>query len=489
MADDNHLRSMLGYRDDVRAVLDLGASRPVAWAVRPSNPKLLEALNRFLDGAKLRHFVDELHTGDLESLRERKVLRVLTRNSSSTYFLHRGELLGFEYELARRFAKGLGLQMVMVVPPEGDDLLTWLREGRGDVVAAGLTETPTRQAIEGVAWSKPTDHAHEVLVKRASDPLQRLEQLAGRTVVVRRSSAYWSTVQALQGQGIDVTLVEAPESLVTSEIIDRVAQGEYDLTVADSLIFEIEQTYRDDVAKALVLTEDQPLGWAVREGNPELLRAANAFLAAEVGGVFYNVIHRRYFSDERNIREKATERVAQGGELTPFDALIQVYSARYGFDWRLVAAQMYQESHFDPEARSWSGAQGLLQVMPRTAAEHGFHDRLSDPEVGVHAGVTYLSWVRDRFEPELDPQERLWFTLASYNAGFGHVSDARDLAMAQGLDRNRWFGHTEQAMLLLSRPQYSRRARYGFVRGTEPVNYVRRIRERYGAYVEATGAR
>ena len=126
-----------------------------------------------------------------------------------------------------------------------------------------------------------------------------------------------------------------------------------------------------------------------------------------------------------------------------------------------------------------------MQVMPRTAKELGLTD-LKDPETGVHAGVKYLQWVRERFEPELDVKDRMWFTLAAYNAGQGHVRDARRLARQKGWNDNRWFGHVEKAMLLLSKKEYSSKARHGYVRGSEPVKYVRDIRSRFFAYQRLT---
>jgi Predicted soluble lytic transglycosylase fused to an ABC-type amino acid-binding protein len=144
---------------------------------------------------------------------------------------------------------------------------------------------------------------------------------------------------------------------------------------------------------------------------------------------------------------------------------------------------MYQESKFNPQAESFAGALGLFQVMPRTAKELEVPLPFT-PESGIYAGIRYLDWARDRFEPTLPLEERLWFTLAAYNAGFGHVNDARRLARQQGLDGDRWFGHVEHAMLMLSKRQFYTKARFGYVRGTEPVNYVRQIRNRYYAYLK-----
>jgi membrane-bound lytic murein transglycosylase F len=144
---------------------------------------------------------------------------------------------------------------------------------------------------------------------------------------------------------------------------------------------------------------------------------------------------------------------------------------------------MYQESKFNPKAKSHVGARGLMQLMPRTAKAMGVKNT-SDPALNIKGGIKYMNWLRDRFDSNLPISERLWFTLASYNAGAGHVHDARRLARLKGYDPNRWFDHTEKAMLLLSKKEYARKARFGFVNGREPVNYVRDIRQRFEAYVD-----
>ncbi len=164
--------------------------------------------------------------------------------------------------------------------------------------------------------------------------------------------------------------------------------------------------------------------------------------------------------------------------LSPYDALFQRYGARYGLDWRLLASVAYEESRFDPRARSYAGARGLFQVMPATGKQLGFDD-LEDPEQGIHAGVLYLHQQLGRFEPSLPPTERLAFALAAYNAGFGHVDDARKLASQLGWDPDRWEGNVERALLLLEQPRHFRRARHGFVRGWEPARYVAQVQQHY----------
>ncbi|MHC4307835.1 MAG: transporter substrate-binding domain-containing protein, partial [Planctomycetota bacterium] len=244
VADSNLLEATMSYRDDLRVACDLTEDLPVAWAVRPGSKMLLRRLNRFLTEEQLARRLDEVRTGDLPEIRRQKVLRLLTRNSAATYFLWRGKLMGFEYELAREFARSQGLRLDVIVPQRGEDLLTMLIEGKGDLVAAALTPTEERR-LRGVEFSRPYNFVSQVVVAPIAEVgLERLEDLASRTVYVRHSSAYWHTLSRLRADGVSMTLQAAPEYLETEEIIGLVADGTYTLTVADSHILDIELTWR-----------------------------------------------------------------------------------------------------------------------------------------------------------------------------------------------------------------------------------------------------
>lgn len=483
--DSNVMDVVEHYRDDITRQFALGEPRPLAWAVRPDNPDLLDSLNRFLTRERLTRAELENHTADLAGIRERGVLRVLTRNNATTYYLYRGELVGFEYEMARRFAEQLGVRLQMVVADDHAQLMPMLKDGEGDMIAAFFTRTQERER-QGVRFSRPYHYATETVVGQSRDEvLDSPEDLAGRTLHLREVSSYWQTARDLQEAGIAVELAPVPPDMETEQIIARVAEGEFDLTIADSHILESEMTVRDDIHGLLALGEPVAHGWVVREDNPQLLAAVNNFWDDEYRGLHYNIFYRRYFQDDTRMRAHRAGRVEMTGEgqLSEWDELTARYAEQYGFDWRLILSQMYQESRFDPEAESWVGAQGLMQVMPRTAEEIGLQP-VTEPEIGIHAGVKYMDWLRERFPDHLPVDERTWFSLAAYNAGVGHVRDARRLAAMQGLDPDSWFGNVEEAILLLSDPQYHRQVRHGFVRGREPYNYVRHIRDRYRVYTE-----
>jgi len=488
IADSNIVRAVLAYRDDLQVAFDLEGVAVLAWAMRPDARALRGAVDAFLTRVSVASKGPERFTGDLDALRERGVLRVLTRNNAVNYYIWNGQLMGFEYELAREFARSLGLRLEMIVPPSASDLLPWLREGRGDLIAASVTATPERERREDVRFTRRTLRVDEVVVGRSADPrVDGAGALAGRSFHVRRNSHYWKSLSKLLEAAPGFELIAAPENLEAEAILDRVARGEYDLTLVDGHLVDVELTWRDDIRAEFSVGEPVDHGWALRSQNPALLAAANEFLDREYRGTLYNVLVKRYFKTPRRMRRHAAARLARGGRISPYDELVRRHADAHGFDWRLIAAQMHQESRFDPTAISFAGARGLLQLMPRTAEQFGVRD-LEDPETSIDAGVRYLAWLRSRYAETLPADERNWFALAAYNAGHGHVSDARALARARGLDPNRWFGHVENAILLKRRPEIARTTRFGWCRCDEPVHYVRAVRDRYRAYVRVASS-
>lgn len=482
--DSNILGVLAGYRDDFKVSLALTGERALAWGIRKNNPQLLKVSNQFITQQLLTERIQSIFNDDFDAIKKRKTLRVITRNNAASYFLWRGELMGFEYDLVKAFTKQHNLRLEIISAPSHEAQISMLLEGKGDIIASFLTITEQREK-RGVAFSTPHHKSSEIIVSRADDKsIENVSDLQGRSIYVRKSSAYWETLQALQSSGLKFNLVAVPENMETEEIIARVASGEYDLTLADNHFLNIELTWRDDIQAALVLGEVRDNAWAMRDNNPKLIAAVNRFIKKQYRSTFYNITYKKYFKNAHKIKKFRTQRIDLNpdGTLSPFDTLVKKYAQQYAFDWRLIVAQMYQESRFNPRAKSWAGARGLMQVMPRTAKEMGITD-LKKPELGIKAGVQYLNWARERFEPELNVKDRIWFTLAAYNAGQGHVKDARRLAKQQGLNPDRWFGNVEKAMLLLTKRKYFKKARHGYVRGIEPVNYVRDIRSRYQAYI------
>ena len=479
---DSHLWQALSrYFDNLKTPLVLAVDRPIALMMRPGDTQLKTKVDEFLLARHFSRARQKEFTDDLPGLIERGRLRMITRNNAMTYFIHRGLQVGFEYELMKKFASEHGLRLEIVIPKSHAELLSYLNEGKGDVVAAAMTITPERQAEAD--FTRPYNEVEEVVVVRADDDsIASLNDLAGRTFHVRASSSFFSTLTALQDSVEGLRIVKLPDDIETEEILAGVESGLYDLTLADSNLLDVERSYGRRL-KAAFGIKSTNLGWAVRKGNPALLASLNQYIRREKGGLYFNMMKKRYFENSRGIaRAKDSMRVDLSGQLSPYDDLAKKYSRMYGQDWRLTTAQMYQESKFNPAAVSWVGAKGLMQVMPKTGLQLGFTE-LEDPEQGIHAGTKYMHQLIRRFDLEIPMQSRIRFALASYNVGYGHLLDARRLAREMGRDPNRWFGHVEEAMRLLSQPAYYERARYGYCRGGQPVHYVEKVQSLYDAYV------
>lgn len=481
VADSDILAAARGFEPGAKAAFSLSEGVPIAWGLRKKAVKLKASLDAFLIEKAMSGHKDLVYRADLDEVKKRGVLRVLSRNSSTCYFLYRGEELGFEYELAREFARELGVRLEIAIPPDREALLTWLAEGRGDIVAAGLAPTEARQGR--FAFSEPYNTVSELVALAAGERVVRSpEDLKGRKVTVRRSSSYFETLTRLREKiGFEIDL--APENLETEELLRQVARGALFATVADSNIVDVERTYGSALRTLEPLGAPVPIAWAMRKDQPQLKAAADAFHKRLRGGLFFNLTYNKYFKNPKTMRASAgDERSDREGQLSPFDALVKRYAQRYELDWRLVTAQMYQESHFDPKATSWVGAQGLMQVMPQTALELKI-DNLAQPENGIHAGIKLLArYSRIFASAGVKEKDRIRFALAAYNCGPGHVHDARRLALDLKLDPDRWFNNVERAMQLLSAPEHARRARYGFCRCEEPVRYVSSIQSRYDSY-------
>jgi membrane-bound lytic murein transglycosylase F len=486
VADNDILADALETESGVKGVLDLTDKDPIAWLMRKSNPALKNATDASLVEGALTAFKDDKYAADLDLIREKGVIRVITRNSSSTYFIYRGEQLGFDYELLRDFAKTQGLRLEIVVPPDRAQMASYLEEGRGDVVAAGLTITTDRAA--SFAFSAPYNTVSELLVVSAKDDVVKtIADTRGKKIAVRKSSSYFQTLERLKGEaGFLYEIV--PEDIETEEIIDGVASGKYFATVADSNIAEIELTYSDKIRSVGPISEPRDTAWMLRQDQPKLRAELDAYLKKSYRGVFYNMTLAKYFKNAKQMRSAAgTERSDVEGQLSPYDAIAKKYARMYEFDWRLVTSQMYQESRFDPKAKSWVGALGLMQVMPQTAKDLKIVD-VVDPDPGVHAGVKLMSRYAKMFSsPAVKEKDRIRFALAAYNCGPGHVIDARRVALDLKLNPNKWFGNVEKAMLMLSKPLHAKRARHGFCRCEEPVRYVSEIQTRYDAYSKLVG--
>ena len=428
------------------------------------------------------------HPRTLEEIKSSGYIRVLTRNNDTSFFIHRGHRMGFDYELGKKLAHRLGIRVDMVVTASWGDMVPRLLRGEGDVIAAEVTVTEARK--KQVLFTEPWGKTREVVVYReGAAPVGRPEDLAGKEVRVRKSSTYHETLvelsSKLESQGLaPVHIGIVPEDWETDTILTAVSKGEIPYTVADALLADIHAAYFDNLVVGPALSEERPLAWAVRPGDTRLRDEIDATFRELRRKPDFNVLKRKYFEEERTFRKARADRfyASETGTLSNFDPLVRKYAGHHGFDWRLVAAQIYQESRFDPRRKSWAGALGLFQIMPGTAKGLGIADP-TDPEQSIRGGLQYMQQLHEHYQDVADPIERYRFALAAYNTGFGHVDDARRLCKAAGKDHTRW-REVAAYLLKLSDRRYASKTRFGFCRGIEPVDYVRHIDERYAGYAQ-----
>ena len=428
------------------------------------------------------------HPRTLEEIQKSGYIRVLTRNNDTSFFIYRGHRMGFDYELGKKLAQKLGIRVDMVVTDRWNDMVPLLLKGEGDVIAAEVTVTEERR--KQVLFAQPWGRTREVVVyKDGATPIRAAEDLAGKEVHVRRSSSYFESLaalsQRLEAQGRPPVRIQiVPEDWETDTVLTAVSKGEILYTVADGLLADIHAAYFDNLVIGPAVSGERELAWAVRPGDARLRNQIDAMFRELRRGPDFNVLRRKYFEAERTFRKARNDRfyAAETGTLSPYDPIVRRYSEQHAFDWRLVAAQIYQESHFDPQRKSWVGALGLFQIMPATAKGLGIGDPI-DPEQSIRGGLKYMEQLNDHYKDVADPIERYRFALAAYNSGFGHVDDARRLCKAEGKDAGRW-REVAAYLLKLSDRRYASKARYGFCRGIEPVDYVRHIDERYTGYAQ-----
>ena len=451
---------------------------------------------------------------DLDAIKARGQLVVLAPYNSTTYFLYRGEPMGYEFELLREFAKEQGVPLKVVVVTDRKSLYAMLNAGEGDIAAARLI--PTDEDKQNVAFTRELYRTEPALVQQELPPdkanlpepaekalqpgpdeelpemeiqarrITRPAQLAGETVTLPEKSAYKRTLMELSDQiSGDVQVVEVGGKIEDEALAQKVAKGEVEFTVMQSNLAELKEAEFKNLKVRPIVGRSHSVSWAVRKNAPELTNALNSWIEEKKNGALFDRLYKKYFIDRRSYRERVVSEylTSTTGKLCEFDALLKKYAADLNWDWRLLGSQMFQESRFKPAARSWAGATGLLQLMPATAREYGVHDAL-DPEDNVAGAVRFLKWLSDRWAKRVpDESERLKFILASYNCGAGHVEDAQRLTEKYGGDPTKW-DDVSYWLLQKSTQQYSADpvVKFGFCRGIEPVTYVSLILERFDHY-------
>ena len=462
MPKNNHSKNGgWGRRGQFRAVLIISAATMLATCAQP--PSLLEEI---------------LALGEL---------RVITRNSPTTYYTGANGPEGPEYELIKGFATFLGVELKLRATDRITDLIPNVESGRAHVAAAGLTVTPERSARVnfGPSYGEVKQY---VIYKLGSARPRKIDDLRGKKLEVVSGASYVETLKRIQADRPELIWTENPNSDLTDLLLD-VAEQEIDYTVADSHLFQVYRNYLPEIRVGFELDMRDMLAWAFpkRDDSSLIERAEQYFKLVEQNGDLDRITD-RYYRQVQRFDYVGTRRFMRdyGRKLPRFRNLFETTAAARQMDWRLLAAMGYQESHWNPLAVSPTGVRGIMMLTRSTAATMGIKDRV-DPAQSIRGGADYFLQIKRRLPAEIREPDRTWFALAAYNVGYGHLQDIRLITQQLGKDPNLWI-HVKENMPLLTQKQWYSKTRHGYARGWEPVMYVENIRNYYDILVWLTKA-
>lgn len=427
---------------------------------------------------------------DLSEIKNSGVLRMITSYSSNSYFLYRGVQAGFEYELIQNFARENDLALEVIIVGEHDNPYDLLNKGDGDIIANNYTVTKERSKV--VQFTRPYNLVDQIVV--FSDELkntpQNLEDLGDLELVLRRNSSYYARLKELENEGLKFNIKLLSDDLDTEAILFMVSSGIYDATIADDNMFEASNLYMDGLLPGPTIATGDSVAWAIRKNASDLEGKLNSYLKkhfrfSEDGepkrSEFLNVLRKRYFEGGGRVATYFKPLLESNdlGMISPYDSLIQVVSKEFDLDWIMLTSIVAQESEFNSFSESWAGAVGLMQIMPRFSEIH--IDSLYIPEINIREGAKILREHLNHYA-YMDTTNQWKFALATYNAGMGHIADARRLAIDHNEDPNEW-DNIAKALIRLMQRKYYQNARYGFSRGIETVQYVNEITNRTNTYM------
>ena len=440
---------------------------------------------------------------DLDSIKTNKKLKALINYSSTSYFLYKGTPMGFEYELLKKYAAHIDVELEVIPIKNMDSVFVDLNHGKGDIIAANLTITKER--MQKTSFTHPILITKQVLIQRKPDNWKKLRKkelkellltspidLVNKTVVVREGSAFYPRLKSLSNEiGGKINIKTVPGEITMEQLIEQVANQDIDYTIADNNIAKVNLWHYPNIDASLIISLDQQIAWAVRNNSDSLTVSINQWLREFQKTKKFKMLYSKYFKNQKGFNKRVNNDyyTLTSGAISPYDKLIKKHAPKINWDWELLASLIYQESHFNNNAIGWGGAFGLMQFMPTTGANFGVNDS-SSAEANIIAGTKYINRLNKMWINSVpDSLERIKFVLASYNVGPGHVKDAQKLAKKYSDNPALW-KDVGYYLLHKSEPEYYKDdvVKHGYCKGYVTYNYVTEIISRYEHYKNMVAA-
>jgi len=412
-----------------------------------------------------------------EKIKKRKSLNVVLLNSPSTYFIGPNGPQGFEYDLLDAYSKHLSLELNITAVHTIEEALNWTQKPGIDIISASLSKTPLREKKFNFGPSYFEVQEQVVCnrsMQRSSKFPRDVEDLEGLSIVVGAKTSYSETIEALKADDYEINATYTSD-YSTEELLDKVSKHEIDCTIADSNVYALNLRYFPEIAMAFTISNREQLAWILPKGSKELEADMYAWLNSynqqgklgQLKDHYYSyVLFFDYYNTKMFYKRIKTR-------LPKYKKYFQEAATRFGIPWTLLAAISYQESHWNPKAKSFTGVRGLMMLTRHTAKLLGVKNRL-DPKQSIVGGTRHIKQMLKFIGDDVKGENRLKLALAAYNIGMGHIRDAQTLATEIGLDKNSW-KDLKIVLPLLSQKKYYSSLEYGYARGEEPVKYVESI--------------
>lgn len=423
---------------------------------------------------------------DWGQITKNDTLRILTLYSSTSYFIYKGEEMGYEVELAKAFAKAHDLVPQVVVARNIHDLSRKLVDGEGDMIAYPIPVTISLK--DSIIFCGRKDERYQVLIrnKAVGKPLKDVTELIGKSIRVLKGSRYDERLQNLNkelGGGIEIE-ESSEDSITTEELIRKVALGEIEFTISDDATAQLNKTYFNNIDISLAVSFPQKVSWAVRKTSPKLAKKLDEWDARTNTSEEYKSIYKKYFEWSKLVRHKEIlDR--KKGIISVHDEYFKRFGKEYKVDWRLLAAIAFEESNFETDLVGWAGSKGIMQIMPESARRMGVPIKeMAKTETNIKLGAMIVRKLLNLYKDSKGEVDQIKIMLAAYNIGSGHISDAKALAAKYGKSKYIWTGNVEYGLKLKSNEEYFNDpvCRLGYVRGDATLSYVRSVYDRYLYY-------